>query len=258
MRFFIAFIALCVPIIIAHAGERELASEGDVVRLTIDDGYVCSSTADIKITTSSADYFDQGAETIQRLADVSRVVLGFECSNISKIEFSGVTDKVPVFHAEAEKSNKWAIETYPAPLEGLALLFSQYKPEFFHLGTINNKLEHFQNVTGIQNTYQFKAYEKQAKRLIAIIDGNTEQFQSYLKNPGRKFKNFAQVEAHFADILKTIKTYAPKHFLAYKKSYIDISGKLKNDYWSARVASVLDEKYDLITSTEVIEHLKDQ
>lgn len=240
MRILCAFVAFLF-IGLSHAADRELATEGNDVRLTISNKFKCSAVAAINITTLSAAYFDQDAETIQRLADVSRAVLGFECPKITKIEFTGFTDKISIFKAGAQKSANWEIQSYPAPLESLALFFSRNEPEFFHLGTINNQLNRYSGVKGIFDTYQFKAYEHQAKRLISIVDGNTDLFKSYLKDPGKTFASFEKALTHYNDILKTIEKYAPEHYPAYNKTYEEISSSLKDEYWSSRVASLTNE-----------------
>lgn len=227
-----------------QAADRELASDGEAVRLTIDGNYKCSAEASIKVVTLSAEYFDQDAQTIQRLADTSRAILGFECPKISKINLIGYTDNVIVFRADASKATKWAIQTEPAPLELLALFFNGYKPDFFYLGTLHDQLKRYQNVNGITKTFQYKVYEKEVKRLIGVVDGNTDQFRSYLKNPGRNFESFEKTLEHYSDVLHVIKTYAPNHYPAYNKVYAQVSNSLKNDYWSARVTNIVegDEK----------------
>ncbi len=226
---------------IGHAADRELAADGDAVRLTIRNDYRCGSEATIKITTSSAAYFDQDAQTIQRLSDTARAVLGFECPKISKIEFIGYTDGKIVFSADAAKDTDWRLQTDPAPLEAFALFFSLYDPAFFHLGAVSEQFEPFRHVDGITDTYQFDVYEKQAKRLASVIDGNTDQFRSYLKNQAKEFESFEEVLAHYNNILKTIETYAPNYFPAYNKVYSEVSASLKNDYWSDRIAKIVEE-----------------
>lgn len=237
----ICFFILVFPLGITYAAERELAADGNAVRLTISNSYRCGSDAAIKITTASAAYFDQDALTIQRLSDTARAILSFECPNISKIKFSGYTDGIVVFKADALKKNNWALETEPAPLEGLALFFSLYDPDFFYLGAVSEQLKPYKKVSGIAETYQYKAYEKQISRMISIIDGNTKHFRSYLNKPGRDFGSFEKLLAHYANILKTIEIYAPNHYPAYNKVYAEVSSSLKNDYWSGRVAKLVED-----------------
>lgn len=223
------------------SGERELASEGDDVRLTIADDFQCGPNAEVEITTQSAGYFDQGAATIQRLADVSRAVLGFECTKITQITFSGFTDGVQVFQADAGKASKWALQSYPAPLEILALFLSLREPDFFYLGTINAQLKPYLNVTGIKDSYQLQALEKQAKRLAAIANGDTEAFIAYLESPAHDFKNYEEASRHFADILEAIEKYARGEFPAYRMAYEETEDSLKDAFWSSRIASLIGE-----------------
>lgn len=106
----------------AISAERELASDGDKLRLLIDENYTCQESVPITIRTSSAAYYDQDAATIQKLViNTAGAILGFECPKASKLEFFGYTDDALLFRADAQKKKKWAIESYPAPLETLAL-----------------------------------------------------------------------------------------------------------------------------------------
>lgn len=228
--------------IIVHAADRELAADGSKVHLTISNTYRCNPDAAIKITASSADYFDTDALTIQRLADTARAVLSFECPRISRINFTGYTGEAVVFKASAQKNTRWALETEPAPLEGFALFFSLYDPQFYYLGIVNEQLGPYRNIKGINETYQFKAYEKQVNRLIKIVNGDTEKFRSYLINPEGEFGSFEKLLAHYADILTTIEIYAPDHYAAYRKVYADVSDSLKNDYWSARMGKIVENE----------------
>ncbi len=239
--FTILFIAIFSFGNISFAADRELAADGDQVRLTINSTHRCGSEGTIKITTSSAAYFDQDAATIQRLSDTARAILSFECPKISKIQFIGYTDGTVVFKADAEKESNWALQTEPAPLERLALFFSLNEPDFFYLDTVYEQLEPYRKVSGMSETYQFKAYKKEVNRLIAVIDGDTEKFRSYLKNPGRDFGNFEKVLAHYKNILRTIEKYAPEQYPAYNKVYVEVSSSLKNDYWTASVAKLIED-----------------
>ena len=61
MRIFIVLMLTMLQVSLSYAEDRVLASKGEHVELTIDTAYKCNSLAEIKIATSSADYFDQGA-----------------------------------------------------------------------------------------------------------------------------------------------------------------------------------------------------
>lgn len=236
------FVVSCLLLSSSYANGRELARDGNKVRL--DAPTRCNPASSITVTASSADYFDQDALTLQRLANTARAILLFECPQISTISFTGLTDKVVVFKATASKSSNWALETDPAPLEGLALLFGLQQPDFFYLGTLHGQLKHYRDITGIENTFQFKAYQQQMKRFVGIIDGDTSAFQAYIKNPGRKFENFDSALAHYGDIVSAIKAYAADQYPAYNQVYTDISATLKHDYWSSQIDGLLenDEK----------------
>lgn len=229
----------------AGAAERELASKGDAVSLTIDNAFKCGPKADIKIVTASAAYFDQGAQTVQQLVNTASAILGFECPKISHLRFLGLTDGVVVFEAEAKKQNKWALQTAPAPLEALALFLSLYQPDFLHLGTAQGKLNDYGQVTGIQESYQYEALDEQIKRLATVVDGDTEKFRTYLQGQGGKFQNFESALSHYQDVLSTIKNYAPAQYPAYNAVFTEESSRLKDHYWSSRVAVLFDSEKPL-------------
>lgn len=232
------------------AKERELASEGDTVRITIPDNYRCGVTAPIKVTTQSADYFEKGALDVQkRIALISGAILGFECPKIQTLEISGYTDGVMIFSANAKSSESWAIETAPAPLEKKALFLSLREPSFFVLGGIDGELKPYENVTGFKETYQYNYFEEQARRFATVIDGNLENFKSYLTDPGYDLGSFEEALSHFRSILNSIERYKPDQFLAYKAVYDEVSDNLKDQYWSSRARELLDNPENTISES---------
>lgn len=240
---FLAF--ACMALNHAGAAERELASKGAAVRLTLSSAFKCGPKADIKIVTASAAYFDQGAQTVQQLVNTASAMLGFECPQISHLTFTGLTDGVVVFEAEAKKQQKWALQTAPAPLEALALFLSLYQPDFLHLGTAQGKLKDYRQVTGIETSYQYEALDEQIKRLATVVDGDTEKFRTYLQGQGGKFQNFETALSHYQDVLSTIKNYAPAQYPAYNAVFTEESSRLKDHYWSSRVAVLFDSEKPL-------------
>ena len=242
MRLRFAVLATLSLLSIAHAADEEIASDGDAVRLFIPDNYQCSSTSLVKIVTKSAAYFDQDAEEIQRLANVAGGYLSFKCNRIDKIEFSGFTDNVLVFKAIAEAKDTWAMQTDPAPLEALALLFSLYEPSFFNLATLDGQLDSYLPVTGIKKTYQFQAFTKEAGRISAIIDGDPKNFREYLKNPGYDLGDFDNANKHYQSLLASIKKYAPTQYPKYKAEYDQLAAGLKRDYWASLISQTLENE----------------
>ncbi|MFD2644454.1 hypothetical protein [Pseudomonas japonica] len=240
---FLAF--ACMALNHAGGAERELASKGADVRLAIDSAFKCGPKADIKIITASAAYFDQGAQTVQQLVNTASAMLGFECPQMSHLAFTGLTDSVVVFEAEAKKQQKWALQTGPAPLEALALFFSLYQPDFFHLGSAQQKLQSYRKVTGIETSYQYEALDEQIKRLSSIIDGDTEKLRAYLQGQGGKFQNFESALSHYQDVLTTIKRYVPAQYEAYNAVFTEEASRLKDHYWSSRVAVLFDSEKPL-------------
>ena len=225
-----------------HATERELGSDGDRMHLGLNAEFRCQKTVPITIRTKSAAYFDQDAAKIQSIVvNTAGAILGFECQSADKIEFFGYTDDVLVFRADAEKHSKWAMQSYPAPLETLALFFGLHEPAFEHLGTISEELRKYESVPGIKETNQYKSFQTQALRLVEIADGDTKTFITYLENPGHEFKTFEAAKAHYGNILSTIEAFAPNQYEAYKNAYDDVEGSLKDTFWSSRVTSIIDD-----------------
>ena len=223
MRIVTLFLLVFLQAGISYGNDRELASEGSEVKLTISNAFTCGSTAKVTIKTRSAAYFDLGAEVIQKLADTSRAILGFECPEITNIEFTGITDGVMVFRADAGKSNNWVLESYPPPLEKLALFYSLYEPEFYYLPFLSSQIENYSHINGIKETYQYYAYEEQIKRLVSVIDGDTDRFSSYIEQSLQNFDTPEEAEVYYSAILQAIRTYTPQHFEAYTKKYNEIA-----------------------------------
>lgn len=231
------------------AGERELASEGKAVRLSIDKAYQCGQSAKVTITTASAAYFDQDAATIQRLSDTSRAILGFECPRIARIEFVGVTAGMTVYMADAEKSNKWRLESFPAPLEGAALLFSLKQPSFLNLGLLAGQIKPYESVPGFAETYQYKAWQTQMRTQASVGSGNVEAFQEYLKEPGSGLGSFEHASTHFENIVSAFKSFVPERYAVYKKAYDDLAPSLRQEYWSTQFAGLFDEDFSVASIT---------
>lgn len=232
------------------AKERELASDGNTIRITISDNYRCSTNAPVKVTTRSADYFEKGAIDIQkRVALVSGAILGFECPKIQTIEISGYTDGVKIFSANAGRSKNWAIETAPAPLEKKALFLSLREPSFFVLGSIDGELKPYEKVTGFTETYQFNYFEEQARRFAAVVDGNLKNFRLYLTDPGYDLGSFEDALSHFQSILNSIERYKPEQFRSYEAVYNEVSDNLKDQYWSSRARELLDKPENTIAES---------
>lgn len=234
-------VAGCLLLLALSADGRELASDSNKVRLEISDASQCKPSMDITVTASSADYFDQDALTLQRLADTARAILLFECPQVSTITFTGQTDNVVVFKGTIAKISNWDLETDPTPLEGLALFFGLRNPDFFYLGTLHDQLKPYRNIRGIENTFQYKSYEQQIQRFISIVNGDTKAFQAYLKHPGKKFESFDKALAHYADILSIIKTYAAAQYPTYNQVYTEVSNSLKQEYWSSAIDDILED-----------------
>lgn len=221
MRIFIVLIIVVLQVNFSHAKDRILASKGNHVKLTIDQNYKCSSQAKIKIITLSADYFDQDAQIIQKLViNTAGTISAWECPKMAKIEFTGITDGVIVFRADANKSDKWKMQSYPPPLEGLALIYSNLDPNFHYLSTFDNSLEKYIKVNGMEKTYQFKAYMKQIKRLLSIIDGNVEAFKSFINQSWKNYDNIESAVAYYNSIMQAIKEHVPEQFPLYNTAYI--------------------------------------
>lgn len=227
---------------ITQAAEREIASSDTKLQLLVDENYQCKPTVPITIRTSSAAYYDQDAAIIQRLViNIAGAVLGWECPKVSKLEFFGYTGDELVFRADASKKKKWAMESYPPPLETLALFFGLREPAYSHLGIIGAHLQKYENVPGITETHQHRAFQKQAKRLSAVVDGDTDKFVAYLKNPDQGFKTFSAVKNHFSKILIAVKHHVPEHYRRYQEAYDNVEASLKDAFWSARVASIMED-----------------
>ena len=154
---------------IAFPAQRELASEGDDVVLSINDNYKCSSEAIININTKSVGYFDAGADVIQNLSEVARAILGFECSKVTKIILKGYTEEVEVFSADTGEDVDWALQSEPSPLERFALFFSLREPDFYNLGTLYSLKKPYANLNGIEDSFQFRAYQTQLLRMLSLI-----------------------------------------------------------------------------------------
>ena len=219
---------------------RELASDNDLVSLTIDQSFKCAAQATINIETKHAAYFDSDPETIQRLVSTSSAILGFECPQINHLQFVGTTDGKTVFRAEALKQNNWSLQTEPAPLEALALFFSLYEPSFFYLGSAYNQLENFSGISGIKESYQFSIFEEQLERHVKVADGNEEAFQNYLENSGKLFETFEKAQAHFDSIVQAVEIYAPNQYSIYQQLLAQSSSSLKDFYWSSVSAPIFD------------------
>lgn len=244
MKEFSRFIFAVLPLVtsMSHAAERELASDGNAARITISDSFICNPSADIKIETTSAAYFDQGADRLQRIViNTARYVLEHECPAIAHLSFTGITNNVVVFEAEAQKQQGWAMQSAPAPLEVLALFFILYQPDFSHLGTASEKLEHYKNIPGIADTYQYQALEKQTKRLAAIVDGDTDKFRAYLKEGGRDYTSFDSLLQHYRYVLNTIERHVPERYAAYRAVFAEEEKTLREDYWTAQMDVLLDD-----------------
>lgn len=227
MRIFIILIIVVLQINLSYAQDRILASKGNHVKLTIDQDYKCSPQAKIKIITPSADYFDQDAEIIQKLVvNTAGTISAWECPKIAKIEFMGITDGVVVFRADAHKSDQWKMQSYPPPLEGLALVYSNLDPNFHYLSTFDGSLEKYIKVKGMTETYQFEAYKKQIKRLLSIVDGNVEAFTSFINQSWKNYDNLENAITYYNSIMQAIKIHVPEHFPLYNSAYIETFSSL--------------------------------
>lgn len=239
-------LALAASVLYAIAGssladDRELAADGDKIRLTIAADYQCAPETTIKAISKSSEYFDQDALTLQRLVNTSRAILGFECNNIESLTLNGLTDSTLVFQARAHQSDGWGIQTEPAPLEALALVYGLYEPSFSHLGTLDHQLEPYRDITGINKTFQFHSYEQQIHRMLTVVTSDTTEFQNYLKESGKQFPSFELALAHYQSILNVIKDYTPEHFDAYQQAYSELSGSLKDHYWESQLKAIISE-----------------
>ena len=257
MRRWVTIVGSTLLISGVQAADRELATEGDKLTLSISEDYQCQPVAEIKATTKSAGYFDQDATVIQKKADAARFILNFNCPGLSTIHLKGFTDGVLVFKAESSKGKGWAIETDPAPLEGLALVFGRYEPHFYHLATFYDQLKPYEQVTGITDSYQYHIFEQEVLRLMAVIDGNTETFTDYLKNPGNHLGSFENATQHYQNILNTIERYAPNQLSAYQAAYDQLAGSLKSEYWASQIDTVLDKDQALSQSVSDIKVLSE-
>jgi len=236
------------------AAQRELASEGESVALSIDAAYQCSNEALIRIDTQSVGYFDSGADLIQNLSDTSRAVLGFECPSIEKINFEGYTNDVLVFSADTSEADGWVLQSEPARLEEFALFFSLREPSLLNLGALYALKEPYQDLPGIEDSYQFQFYESQLKRLSEPAD--IETFAQYLDSPGIDLGTFKNAKAHFESVMSAIEKYRPDLSDSYSLEYFTRLASLKDAYWSSQVSAVLDDFS--LTFSEILELATEQ
>lgn len=233
---------------------KELASDGNFVRLEVDDNYRCASETTVKIITSSADYYDRDADTIQRLANTSGEILSYKCDDIQKLKFEGFTDNVLLFSGNAERKDRWAIQTNAGPLEALALYYARQTPDFLYLGAMNMQIKPYLKVTGIFKTEQFKAYNAQAKRMLTLINGDTDKFRDYVYNPGHNIDSLKGAKEHYQEILEFIRAFSPRQVDAYDAAYRKAVGDLRERYWASRVTPLLDQ--DDITADRLVADAK--
>ncbi|MGH1432548.1 MAG: tetratricopeptide repeat protein [Neptuniibacter sp.] len=255
LRYSLLSFALCLiywhP---SYASERLLASDGNKADIYIRSNYSCAEEAAINIRSSSAGYYDQAAEILQRkIAATVSGILSFECPQISTIYLKGYAENTLVFQGDAKKKERWAIQTEPAPLERIALFISLQEPNFTLLGSLYDQLKPYKNVEGILTSYQFDTYEKQIHRVMSVVDGDTEAFQDYLKQ-SNGIESFDEALSHYTDILSLIEHYSPDQYPDYKKAYDDVVSDLKNEFWAARVDTLLS---DDIPVSQVILKAKD-
>lgn len=258
MRILIVLILVIVQVNSVSAQERELAvSESRDVILTINSRFRCSSVAEVKITTPSAAYFDQGQEVVKKLSDTARAMLGFECPKVEKIEFVGITDGTEVYRADAQKKHKWALETYPPPLESAALFYSTLEPDFHYLPAFAISLENYIDVNGMTETYQYESYQEQLTRIFSIVDGDIEIFKAFIKKSWEQRSNIENIMPYYDAIIKAISTHAPDQFAAYNKAYMETFSALalpalieENQFNVERILAASTKLIDKVASKE--------
>jgi hypothetical protein len=232
--------ACVVSVASLEASARELASDGDLVTLTLAGDLNCAQGATVRIDTKTANYYDDDDVNIQRLADTARAILSFECPNLPRIQFEGFTQGVSLFSGTATRENDWGIESDAGPLEALALFYLRQEPDFFFLGEMNRQIQPFLKVPGIFRTGQFEAYKAQAVRMMGLIDGDTSAFAAYMRNPGRDLGSFEDALANYKNILGMIRAFAPNRLAAYQAAYDREVAGLKDAYWASRVLPITD------------------
>ena len=250
---------ICVAFVLhadsSSAQDRLLGSDGNKAKLYIEKNYSCANAVSIRIEAASAGYFDQSPDILQKkVAGTASAILGFECARVSEVSLKGYTNGVLVFEAKATKSRRWSIQTEPAPLESIALLMSLREPSFLALGALQAQLKPYENVDGIFSTYQFDAYEKQIHRFLTVVDGDLEAFRDYLIDP-KEFGSFEAALTHYEDILALIRAYDQEQYPAYQQAFDDVAATLKDEYWSGRIAAVIDEQTTVAASVAAITDL---
>ena len=239
----------------SYASDRELATKGDDVKLTIEDGYPCGKELNVKIETNSVGYYDLGSDELQRIiANTARGILGLECAPVEKIDFTGYTDGQLVFLADATKEEGWELWTFPTPIERLALFLSIREPDFFYLGTGRQVLNPFLQIPGIKDTFQYAAINKELERM-AKATGDAERFREYLLSPERDFGAYSRLRSHNEFILTAISEYAPDLHAEFTSTYQELEPSLKDSYWSKQVAEITDNLE--LTIAEVVERAEE-
>lgn len=226
----------------AISAERELAIDGELASLIIDDNYRCGNEAIVRVNAKSASYFDESDKGINRAVNAARVILNFECPKISKITLVGYTDGKEIYKADSEKKYRWELRTFPSRLEWLALFFSTAKPSYTLLGAMSSELAPYRDVTGIFGTYQYDFYEQEIIRFLDSLVVDEYDFRAYLEYPEIEFGSYEKADDHYRAILGLIETYYPDEYPLFKGVYDDVSSDLKNLYWEARVIAILDEE----------------
>jgi len=174
----------------------------------MDAAYQCSSEAVIKINTARADNFEQDDGAIQNWSDVIKDILGFECGGqVETFVFKGYTKGVEIFSADTNATVNWAIQSDPAPLEKYALFFNLKEPTLFNLGALYGLYKPFDSVPSIKKTIQYEILRQQLLRMGTAVNGDLNEFKTYLSSAGPGVPNFDFIKSHHDLLMEAIQAF---------------------------------------------------
>lgn len=226
----------------ALAQDRSLGTLGDEIEFTIDPSEVCSEEATINILATRADLFEQDDEAIQNWSDSIREIFGYECEGqIQKLKYKGFTDDVEVFSADTNADVQWLIQSEPAPLERFALFFNLKEPDLFNFGALYSLFKPYEAVPEIKKTIQYAILEKQLIRLSSAVNGDLEEFQTYLESAGPGVPNFEFIKKHHDTLMEAIQAFQPSHYDGYLMTYLSNLQSLKEKFWAAQASEIIDD-----------------
>ncbi|GHG04720.1 hypothetical protein [Thalassotalea marina] len=232
----------------SFAAERELSSNQDA-RLVLENGYQCGKPITVTAHTDTADYFDHNIERVEKLLRQARMILSFECKQVSHINLIGKTQNIEIYKAEALKGSRWQAISYPAPLEGLAMLFANLEPDWFYAGVMYSELQRYIHLPGIKGTYQYDIYEKELLRMLNAVAISPEQFRQYILFPDKPLGSYENADKHYQDIVSLIHYFDENAAKGYREIINEEAPYLKDYYWMAQIEPITDKDK---TFTQVI------